>query len=184
MHTALDVNAQVTLAPHLPLLARHSLVATARGRSLWGAPPGLLQVGGIAHGDLLAATGTHFGGPSTDLLPGIGFAEPVRGYEDAWVRATAVAIGTARYRYPFVIDHGWASTFYVLPSFLLRQVDVELFGSAAYTDNPHSSTLRAAGGAVFVRLAISYVPLSLYYQVAVRFDEGLPVLHLFGLALE
>ncbi|MBI3184890.1 MAG: PD40 domain-containing protein [Myxococcales bacterium] len=183
----LDVRAVVTLAPGLPLLRRHSLVGTLTGRALPGAPGGLLQVGGIPRGAQLVAVNERTGEPAPKIpLPaGLGFAEAVRGYEDYSVRATNVAVLEARYRCSFIIDHGWASTLYVLPSLFVRQVDLEAFGSAAVTDSPSTPNLRAAGGALFLRAALmQLVPLSAYYQLSFRFDAGLPPLHVVGLSVE
>ena len=80
---------------------------------------------------------------------------------------------------------GWASTLYLLPSLFLKQIDFEAFGVAAHTDNPTDPWLRAAGGGVFLRATMMQeLPITLFYQVAARFDENLPPLHLFGLAFE
>jgi phage gp45-like len=181
-----DIQAQVVLAPRLPLLERHSLVATVRGRALYGAPAGLLQVGGVASGTALATYQPRSNGSSPDLLAlrGVSFVEPLRGYEDYTVRATSAAIATARYRYPFIIDRGTASTLYLLGQFMLRQIDLEAFGSAAFTDNAAAATLTAAGGAIFFRTAVAQLPISVYYQVSARFSQNLAPLHLVGFALE
>ena len=122
-------------------------------------------------------------GPSV-FIPG-GLVEGVRGFDDHVVRATAAAIGTVRYRYSFIIDRGFMSTFYLLPSLFFRQVDAEVFGSAALTDNTEASWARSVGGAVFLRVALGgAIAASLYYQFAWRFDFGLQPLHVVGFALE
>ncbi len=182
----LDAALGLTLAPRVPLLKRNSLVFSGRARMLAGAPPGLLRVGGIARGTVLASGNRRQGYPGPGvLLPGLAFSEALRGYEDYAVRATEVAIAGARYRYPLIIDHGWASTLYLLPSLFLRQVDLEAFGQVAALDNPGVPLLRSAGGAVAFRTTIGQVAsITLYYQLAARFDEHLSPLHLFGFALE
>ncbi len=170
----------------LPLLRRHSFLLTARGRVLPGAPDGLLQVGGVSSGYLLGTISSdqdRSRSGSLILLPsGIAFTEFLRGYEDYAFRATQVGIVGARYRYPLIVDRGSASLLYLLPSFFVRQVDVEAFAEAARADGP-ARLHRAAGGAAFFRFTLGQaLPMTLYYQFATRFDDGLGPLHLFGLS--
>jgi hypothetical protein len=180
----LDLRLGVSAAVPLPVSKRHSLLMTLVGRVLPGAPDGSLRVGGLSRGyALMNASGTSPVGPGV-FLPG-GLVEGVRGFDDQVVRATAAAIGTARYRYSFIIDRGFLSTFYLFPSIFFRQVDAELFGAAALTDNVEATWARSAGGAVFLRLIMGgAVAFSMYYQFAWRFDFGLPPLHALGFALE
>ena len=180
----LDLRLGVTAAVPLPVSKRHSLVATLVGRALPGAPEGSLRIGGVSRGTAYAFAPTSTPpGPSV-FIPG-GLVEGVRGFDDHVVRATAAAIGTVRYRYSFIIDRGFMSTFYLLPSLFFRQVDAEVFGSAALTDNTEASWARSVGGAVFLRVALGgAIAASLYYQFAWRFDFGLQPLHVVGFALE
>ncbi len=182
----LDARAVISGAPHVPGLRRDTLFLSATGRSLRGAPEGLLQVGGIPRGAafFFGRSGAEepAAGPE---LPQLLFAESVRGYDDFAVRATSAAVLEAEYGYAFPIDYGWASTLFVLPSLFIRGVDVQVFGSAAFTDNPSAPQMTAAGAAVFLRMAMMQsVPLSLYYQLAARFDFGLGPLHVVGLSVE
>ena len=63
-------------------------------------------------------------GPELPLPSGVAFVEPLRGYEDHGIRATRALIAGARYRYPFIIDRGYASLLYLFPSVFIRQVDL------------------------------------------------------------
>jgi hypothetical protein len=178
-----DVRAEVeTYLGGLPFVGRDNLYLSVAGRFLPGAPTRLLEVGGIASGTAFSLSDP-LERPTTprqyDL--GVAFAEYLRGYEDLSIRARHVVIGNALYRYRLIIDHGWASTLYLLPSLFVSQLEVEGFGSWARTDA--RDTLRAAGGAVRLNLTIgSLVPVGLYYQYAHRFDRDLEPLHLFGVA--
>lgn len=179
----MDLQGQVTLAPRVPLSDRHSLAGSLRARALPGAPEGLLQVGGVILGSpLWGSTPPSGPGPVAINLPGgLAFVEAVRGYEDYSARASKAAVAHARYRYSLIIDRGWASTAYLLPSLFIRQLELELFASSAFTDGAEP-ILRAAGGALFLRAAMMQaLPLALYYQFSTRFDAGLPPMHLFGL---
>ncbi|HLL53408.1 MAG TPA: hypothetical protein VK447_07675 [Myxococcaceae bacterium] len=170
----------------LPGLARQSLALELRGRWLPGAPERLLQVGGTGRNSLTATLNGQPGeaAPDVTLPGGVSFVEPLRGYEDHALRATAAAIGGARYRYPFIIDRGFASLLYVFPSLFFRQVEAEAFVTAAYlnTENPWH---RVAGGAVRLRMTLgSVLPTTIFYQYAQRFDDDLGGLHFFGLVFQ
>jgi hypothetical protein len=165
----------------LPFSARHNLSFDLVGRTLPGASTGVLQVGG-GSGYFLGPTcspNCSFG--SGDALPGsIYFVEPLRGYEDTDFLTNRVAIGTVRYRYPLIIDRGLTAVFYALPSLWVSQINVELFGTAAFIE-PRTKA-RAVGGAVTLyTLWGQAVPVSVGYQFAFRFDEHLPPLHLVTL---
>ncbi len=185
-YTVLDVRAGISTAVPLPLLLRHSLTVSLDGRTISGAPDGALQVGGLPRGYDLIRTSTDRTAPSgpNATLPD-SFTLGVRGYEDYSVQANRAAVAAARYRYPFIIDRGFASILYVLPSIFFRQVDVDLFGAAALTDSAEHPWLRAVGGQVTLRLAVGgALGLSIYYRVAGRFDERLKPLHSLGFAFE
>ncbi|WP_224241454.1 TolB-like translocation protein [Hyalangium gracile] len=166
-----DVRAEVeTYLGGLPILGRDNLRLSVAGRFLPGAPEGLLEVGGIASGTPFYQSEESRGlGLSRQFQPGTTFSEYLRGYEDYTFRARHAVIGNALYRYRFIIDYGWASTLYLLPSVFVNQLEVEGFGSWARTDFKENH--RAAGGAVRLQLTFGQlVPVGLYYQVAHRFD--------------
>jgi hypothetical protein len=180
-----DVRLELSTAVPAPL-PNDSLLFTFRGRVLPNAPLGLLRVGGVSP----AFSSLDFVGPQrqvADPLPNLGpllFTESLRGYEDQEFAATRVAVGSARYRYSVIIDHGWASFLYLFPSFFVRQVDVEGFGTWAVTDGP-SRLHRAYGGSVALRTVFgSALPFSLRYQLAYRADDRVGPLHLVSLAFE
>jgi hypothetical protein len=183
----LDVGAEVDLAFPLPFSKRHSFVVSILGRALPGAPEGALRVGGVARGLSLWNSSAGYdsaGSPPGVFLPG-SFVEAVRGYDDFAVRATAAGIAHARYRYSFIVDKGFTSTAYLFPSFFFRQVDVEVFGSAAATNNPTATWARAAGASLAVRTVFGgSFPVSLSYQFAYRFDFGLAPLHVIGVSFD
>ena len=178
----------------LPFWARHTLQLTLRGRTLVGAPARLLRVGGQTMGILQVQSqdDKSQAGTGITVFPDITFREPLRGYEDATVRANQVVIAGARYRAPFILDWGWSSFLWILPSFFLREIDADLFAEWAHTWTSASSfgpastgNHRTVGGAVFVRtLWGGAVPLSFYFQAAVRPDDRLTPLYLFGITLE
>jgi hypothetical protein len=166
----------------LPFLKRDNLHLSLAGRFLPGAPESLLEVGGITAGSPLYVSEPGRG-PTIprQFQPGTAFSEYLRGYEDFSVLARHAVIGNALYRYRFIVDYGWASTLYLLPSLFVNQFEVEGFGSWARTD--FRDNLRAAGGAARLQLTLGgLLPLGLYYQFAQRFDRGLGPLHLIGLS--
>ena len=170
--------------PVKPSGQRHSFVASLVGRGLPGSPAGALRVGGLPQGTSIYQSQTTVDPPRGPggYLPG-SLAEAVRGYDDFTIRTEGVGIANARYRFNFIIDRGTASILWLLPSFFMRQVDVEAFGSGAYT--MQGQWLRAAGGAVSFRFNVMDVlPFSLTYQYAWRFDFGRGGLHTVSLSLE
>jgi hypothetical protein len=181
-----DLRAQLDgYLPGLPLLKRDNLQLSAVARYLPNAPEGLLQVGGVPFGTTLFQGRQ---GPEDSrtlplrLQPGTLFSEYLRGYEDFALSARNVLIANARYRYRFIIDYGWASFFWLGPSFFISQVEVEGFGSWARTDLRDNH--RAVGGALFLRTTFGQaLGLGFFYQYARRFDDGLGDLHLVGISL-
>ncbi|MET0403674.1 MAG: hypothetical protein ABW123_14780 [Cystobacter sp.] len=181
-----DVRAELSVyLPGLPLVRRDNLQVSFVGRALPNAPEGLLQVGGLP----LGAFSTQWReGPEDTrsvplrLQPGVGFSEALRGYEDFALSARQVLVATARYRYRLILDHGWMSFLWLGPSFFISQVEAELFGAWARTDG--RADHRSAGGALFLRTRFGQTyPVSLFYQYARRFDDGLGNLHLVGISL-
>jgi hypothetical protein len=183
----LDVRAGVSLAFPLPLSKRHSFSLSGAGRTLPGAPTGALRVGGVSSFASSWEVGNRDrmpeAGPGT-FLPG-SLVEPLRGYDDFPIRAQHAFLAGARYRYAFIVDRGFASLLWLFPSFFFRQVDVEAFASAAFTDNAATPMARAAGAALSLRTVFAgTLPVSLTYQFAWRFDLGLPPLHVVGVSFD
>lgn len=182
-----DTRAQVDAYLPVPGLLRHSLRVSLTGRAVVGGAPKLLELGGNYLGlyQWQDRPQTSDNPGKFFFLPNVAFQEALRGYEDHTVYASRAALFNAVYRYPFIIEYGWASTLYLLPSLFVRQLDVELFAAAARTDVLARPWHRDVGGAVFLRTTLGQVlPLSLFYQFSQRFDDGLGGLHVFGLALQ
>jgi hypothetical protein len=181
-----DLRAQVSAVVPLPLSTRHSLTLSVSGRSLVGAPDALLRVGGVGNGIELVSNEPLKAEPGPGVFfPAITFSEYLRGYEDARIRTRDVAIASARYQFHLVIDRGTTSFLYLFPSFFLRQVDLEGFGSWARTRGFDTGNHRVAGAAINLRtLWGGAAPASLFYQFAYRFDDGLGPYHLLGIALQ
>ena len=179
-----DLRTEVdTFLGGLPGLGKDNLYLSLAGRFLPGAPDGLLEVGGIVSGTSLyqSEPGRGLNTPR-QFQVGAAFSEYLRGYEDFATEANHAIIGNALYRYRFIVDYGWASTLYLLPSLFVNQLELEGFGSWARVD--FENDLRAAGGAVRLQMTLgSLVPIGLYYQYAHRFDRGLGTLHLVGVSL-
>ncbi|MBN9684932.1 MULTISPECIES: hypothetical protein [unclassified Corallococcus] len=166
----------------LPFTGKDNLQLSVAGRALPGAPTELLEVGGIVAGQafFLNRDSTTEGGLPLQLQPGLAFSEYLRGYEDHTFRARNVLLANARYRYRFIIDYGWASTLWVLPSLFVSQVELDAFGSLARTDN--RANHGAVGGSATLRLTMGQAyALSFFYQYAHRFDDGFGDLHLIGM---
>jgi Tol biopolymer transport system component len=182
-----DARLELTGVTPLPLSHRHRLALDLRGRDLFGLPPGArwLQVGG---GISALAVNRHPDTPvppqvTIDGLPGITFVEPLRGYEDYPIATDRIFIAEADYRYPLIIDRGTASTLWLLPSSFLRQIDLELFGSAAtdaHGDPPHA----AGGTAVTLEMVIWDLPLNLTYQLARRVEDDRALVQIFALSAQ
>ncbi|MFL5343958.1 MAG: hypothetical protein ACJ8AT_04160 [Hyalangium sp.] len=188
-----DVRAEVdTFTGGLPGLGKDNLELSVAGRFLPGAPDGLLEVGGITAGSpLYLSKKIQDPNIARRFQSGISFSEYLRGYEDFTFRARHAVIANANYRYRFIVDYGWASTLYLLPSLFVNQLEVEGFGTWARTD--FKDDHRAAGGAVRLQLTLGQlIPLAFYYQVAYRFDQCVELesgsnqcsapLHLVGLS--
>jgi hypothetical protein len=171
----------------LPWYDRDNLFLSVRGRTLPGAPARLLRVGGTSYGLYEIHPGDNRAqpGPNLNVFPDVAFIEPLRGYEDTTLRCDSSFIAGLTYQFPFIIDRGWASVLWLLPSLFLRQVDLQAFGNIAWTHDVGWAVHRVAGGAVLLRTTFGgALALSFYYQFAWRFDDGLGALNTFGIALQ
>jgi hypothetical protein len=183
-----DVRAELdTRWPVLPF-RRLTFGLDLRGRAIAGAPPGrnLLEVGGLgAFGQLYRRSNRPIPderNDAFDVLP-LRFLEPLRGYEDRSLALDRVAIADGRLTYPFIIDRGFASSLWLLPSFFVRQLELEAWGAAAWdTRGTNAADLHAsAGGAITLRTLFWVIPLSLQYQVGKRLSDDKALIHLIGL---
>ncbi len=184
-----DVRGQIGVVLPPPLLKRSAFELGVVGRALIGEHPGdLIEVGGVSPA-LFQVTGLGAARADDSQLfgvPELAFVELQRGYEDQSTRGRAAAVGSAAYRYRFVIDYGWASLLYLFPSLFLREVDVEAFASSSRIWRDIAPVWRhAAGGAVSLRMALmGSAPVSLFYQFAYRWDDAAAPLHLVGVSIE
>ena len=179
-----DFRAQVAGVVPLPFSSRHALSLSLVGRTLPGAPGGLLRVGGVNS----ALLGVLNHPELTEIYSGkrlpIDFIEPLRGYEDVTLRANRVAIASATYRLHIPLDRGTASILYLLPSFFANELQFDAFGEIARTIGPDTSYHRVVGASIRLNSTIgSALPLSLFAQIAYRFDDGLPPLFFAGVGL-
>jgi len=169
-----DLRGELAAVLPLPFYRRHTLALDGRVRDLVGAPVGerILTVGGYTLVPLLRGSNQpeRTLGDYPFLPPAAAFVEPLRGFEDYPLAVDRIGIGSARYRLPFIIDYGWASTLWILPSLFVRQIDLDLFGVAA-TDGYAGGQHTAAGGSLSLRLAFGPGTLTLQYQLARRFTD-------------
>lgn len=183
-----DLGGDLGVTVPLPLSRRHVLHLDLRGRDLTGLSPGtgLLQVGGEPALISLYRRSSEPEGPGygTELLPvGIYFAEPLRGFEDYALAVDRIAIADAAYRYPLILDRGFASVLWLFPSLFFRQVDLEIFGAAALASISDRDLHAAAGGALSLGLAVGLVPVTVRYQLARRLTDDLALVHDVGLGI-
>lgn len=189
--TVADVRGAVGLAAPLPLWSRHTLGVEVRGRRLLGLDRdrGFLVVGG--GGGVFESVWERSDGPEYDdiefdeLSPQLEFTEPLRGFEDLPLAVDRIAIGELTYRLPVIIDRGYSSFAYLLPSLFLRQIDFELFAVGAtdsfvaFDDRRHL----AVGGSVSVAAAVWLLPVSVRYQLARRLTDDDALVHSIQLGL-
>jgi hypothetical protein len=163
-----DLRAALTTVVPLPVSKRHTFRLAGRVRRLIGPPTPLLQIGGT--GEMIGRS-AKLEMPETDpidiLPPSMQLGEPLRGFEDLGIFSNGIVIGDATYRYPIIVDWGSASSLYLLPSFFLRQIDIELFGMAASLID-RRQLLSSVGSALTLRFAWYRLPLAIRGQIARR----------------
>lgn len=139
---------------------RHQLGAAARFR---GVGNGYLTLGGVDPGATLWGRPTIDDEPTATEVPGaIAAVERLRGFEAFATLTDVVITGELDWRYPWVIDRGVTHLGF-LPASFLRQLDLELFTTMAYSFEP---PLYAFGGALTARFVLFRAPLALRYQLA------------------
>ena len=180
-----DVRARLGVVIPVPPLRRDRLTLFVRGRSLAGLPASdpLLQVGGPLAGMLWTGSNRDEveSGVPTRLPLQLSFAESLRGFEEHALATNRIFIADLTYRYPFIIDWGSASTFLLLPSFFLEQLDLNLFATGATTGDAgdrHAS----AGGSLTAFFLFGPASLSLRYQLSRRLtdDHGVVMFVMLG----
>lgn len=188
--TFTDVRGELGITLPLPLSRRHALDLSVRGRQLVGAEgQSLLQVGGFGLLLPLVQLDDKADPPDYDadivLPPAVRFAEVLRGFEDYAIGVDRVAIGDVRYRYPFIIDRGFASTLWLFPALFFSQIDIELFAAAAldHIEDLDQRLHAAAGGALSLNLSFWVLPLTVRYQIARRLTDDEALVQDVGLGI-
>ncbi len=180
-----DARSQLEIHTPLPLSRRHRLRLSGRVRALTGVPDGedLLLVGGFGpRAGLFSSSPLEIPDVNLDLTPPtFVFVEALRGYEDFGLATNRVAVGDLTYRYPLIIDRGFASMFMILPSFFVHGLNLEAFASAAtLMDGAYHA---AAGASADLEFSIWVLPFSLRYQVAQRLVDDKALVHTVSLGI-
>jgi hypothetical protein len=184
-----DTREEVVVTAPIPWTRRHALTLGLRHRALlwrdWGGRFHPLLVGGGPFAALLQRPASLPPLPDEGLLPErLRFVEPLRGFEDLELPASGVAIAELSWRYPLIIDRGMATSLYYFPAILLRELDLELFGTAARRmASEGSADHLATGAAITLSIYFWRAPILLRYQVARRFTDDDAVTHQIGIAL-
>ncbi|MEY4509271.1 MAG: hypothetical protein RLZZ450_1393, partial [Pseudomonadota bacterium] len=181
-----DVRGELALYAPLPFSRRHTLRLDLRARAIVSdEPQPLLELGGSPWLNLYDHPDQRTHDPYIGLAPKRRFRETLRGFETANFNVNQVGIVDLAYRYPIVIDRGTATSFSILPSFFLRQIDLELFATGASDVVKQIGTFGhlAVGGSVAIKLAWMRV-LALRYQLAKRFTDADDLQHLIALGID
>ena len=174
-----QLRAQLDWTRSPPLSTRHQLQLGLRGHRLGGVPDDrpLMRVGGFTNLESIAASEEPREQPlAHHLVPrSFRFSEALRGYEDLGLATNQVAIADLQYRFPFIIDRGDPATFRYFPAVFVRQIDLELFATAAtrFDDDVHA----AAGASLDLSLIFWRAPLRLRYQIAQRLVDDEHLVH-------
>lgn len=168
-----DFRGAFTAVMPLPLSKRTTFRVGGRIRKVYGPPLPLLQIGGS--GEMIGRS-ARLELPEVDprdiLPPALVLSEPLRGFEDLGIFTNGIAAVDATFRHPIIIDWGSASSLYVLPSFFLRQIDLEVFGMGASLLD-RRELLLSAGSALALRFAWYRLPLAIRGQYARRLSYDL-----------
>jgi hypothetical protein len=186
LSTFSDLRGSLTAITPLPASRRHTLSLGLRARSLVGAPTGtgLLEVGGARGLSPIFQTSDRPDAPEFEargLPPQLSLFETLRGFEDYSLALERVGIADVTYRYPLILDHGASSLLWIFPSAFLRELDFELFASAAADSSDRSRRHASAGGSLSLSLRF-FAPFALRYQVARRLSDDRAVVHSLWLA--
>jgi hypothetical protein len=164
------------LATTLPLARRLMVDAQVRARRLTGPRQGdtLLQIGGTGGGVPLSGASEGQTGQAVrdvgKLPPGLRFLETLSGFENLALYDRGATFGELALRYPLIVDWGSLSSLYIFPSFLLRQVDFELFGAGAWLADGRRAA-GAVGGRATLRTTFWVLPMSWQMQLARRMTD-------------
>ncbi len=186
-----DVSGEFKVWVPLPLSTRHQLSFSLRGRRFIGIDrnQGFLEVGGdSALFRSVQGRPDDFDKPTlgdTAIPDQLSFTEQIRGFADLPFLTDRIAIGEVTYRYPLIVDFGYSSIAYLLPSIFFRQIDLELFGVAATNSFKQFEHRRkiAAGGSMSLLWNIGAFPFFFRYQLARRFTDDNAWVHSITMGL-
>jgi hypothetical protein len=170
-----DLRAEIDLAAPVIGTKLHTLHAHAIARDLVSSTSGLLELGGLASLTSVFSSSTNGAPPSftgPDLPPLVHFDEVLRGYEDFPITTDRAAIASVSWRWPLIVDRGWATTLYALPASFVRELDVEAFADGAIDETMGARRSHAAAGlAITLRAIVLRVPLIITWQGARRLRD-------------
>lgn len=185
-----DLRGQLELRTPLPLSKRHTLGLSLRGHRLVGPDrdQSFLVVGGSdAIGELWQRSDTEK--PMKVDLPApsplLAFREPLRGFENLEFATDRIAIADLTYRLPIILDFGFASTAYILPSWYFSQLNLQLFAAGA-TDSFasfESHNHLAVGASAALAMSVWLLPVQLRYQLARRMTDDEALVHLLTIGI-
>lgn len=182
-----DLRGELVVYAPLPFSRRHTLRLNLRARGIVSdEPQPLLELGGSPWLNLYDHPREPSNDPYVGLAPKLRFRETLRGFETTNFDVNQVGIADLTYRYPIIIDRGTATSFSILPSFFLRQIDRELFATGASDVVKQIGTFGhvAVGGSLAVKLVWMRVPLALRYQLSKRFTDDEELQHLIALGID
>ncbi|HEX5656239.1 MAG TPA: hypothetical protein VFX59_03550, partial [Polyangiales bacterium] len=178
-----DLRGSLRITSPLPRFRRHTLTLGLRARGILADEPRpLLEVGG----NQLGTAFDHPNEADAYLYPGLvprrRFREPLRGFETLPFLVDQIYIADLGYFLPIIIDRGTATSFSILPSFFLRQLELELFASAATSSTraARNDSHLAVGGALGLRL-YWLGPFVARYQLSQRLTDDDRLQHLITL---
>lgn len=190
----IDLRGELAVTIPMPRLRRHRVDVSVIGRGVLprddaaDVPP-LIEVGGTGPLFPLYQEPDAVEVPvvEDELLPAhIRFEEPLRGFEDLLMPARRALLATARWRYPLIADFGWATFLYYLPAVLVRELELDVFGTAAFVDDGGGgvpSQHFAAGASATLSLSAFRVPVFARYQISRRLSDDEAVSHLVAVGL-
>jgi hypothetical protein len=181
-----DLRASLRLTTPLPISRRHTLSLGLRARGLLsGEPAPLLEVGGSQGGVLFDQPNEPDLRGYVGLPPRRRFREQLRGFETFSLLVEKIAIADLDYWYPLIIDRGTASSFSILPYFFLRQLELDLFVSAATSSTrPDSSNSHVAVGGSLAARMVWFGAFLLRYQLSQRLTDDDKLQHLITLGAD
>ncbi|MET0286649.1 MAG: hypothetical protein ABW352_19365 [Polyangiales bacterium] len=184
--TLTDLRGALRIISPLPFSRRHTLSLGLRARGILADEPRpLLEVGGNTLGALFDDPNA----PDLHGYPGLPprrrLREPMRGFETLPFLVDQIYIADLGYFLPLIIDRGTATSLSILPAFFLRQLELELFASAATsgTRPDRQNSHFAFGAALGVRFAW-LGPFLLRYQLSQRLTDDDQLQHLITLGAD